>query len=257
MRLSIITINYNNAFGLEKTIKSIQNQDFSDFEYIVIDGASNDSSVGIIEKYSSKIDYWISEPDSGIYNAMNKGIKQAKGEYLLFINSGDVIKDDIILSDYLAELNNEDIIYFNLKVVFSDYYQIKKYPSQINFRYFLRDTLPHPASFIKRNLFLKYGYYIESMKICSDWAFFVTAICQKKCTYKYVNDYFSIFYFDGISSEEQNIQLIMQEKYDFIKTGLSWYYIFYRKWILCEEKLRLKAREIKRNIINNRLLNKF
>ncbi len=84
MKLSIITINFNNAVGLKKTIESVVNQTSNDFEYIVIDGGSKDGSIDIIKKYDSKINYWISEPDNGIYHAMNKGILLAKGDYLEF-----------------------------------------------------------------------------------------------------------------------------------------------------------------------------
>lgn len=90
MKYSIITINYNNADGLRRTIESVVNQTYKDIEYIIIDGGSTDGSVDVIKEYGSQIDYWVSEPDKGIYNAMNKGILQAHGEYLNFMNSGIV-----------------------------------------------------------------------------------------------------------------------------------------------------------------------
>ncbi len=90
MKLSIITVNLNNKDGLQKTIDSVISQTFKDFEWIVIDGGSTDGSKELIEKYSDYISYWVSEPDKGIYNAMNKGIKVAKGDYLEFLNSGDI-----------------------------------------------------------------------------------------------------------------------------------------------------------------------
>ena len=89
MKFSIITVNFNNKEGLHNTIKSVINQTFRDFEYIVIDGGSTDGSIDILKKYDKYINYWISEKDSGIYNAMNKGISKANGEYLNFMNSGD------------------------------------------------------------------------------------------------------------------------------------------------------------------------
>ncbi|MDR2910496.1 MAG: glycosyltransferase [Bacteroidales bacterium] len=89
MKLSIITINLNNVAGLQKTIESVVKQTFTDYEYIVIDGGSTDGSADIIKQHANKITYWVSEPDKGIYNAMNKGIRVAKGEYCLFLNSGD------------------------------------------------------------------------------------------------------------------------------------------------------------------------
>ena len=98
MKLSIITINLNNASGLEKTIQSVINQTYKDFEFIVIDGASTDGSVEVIKKYSSGINYWVSESDTGIYNAMNKGIRKAQGEYCLFLNSADYLFSPNLIS---------------------------------------------------------------------------------------------------------------------------------------------------------------
>ena len=96
-KISIITINYNDKIGLSKTINSVLNQSWQKFEFIVIDGGSNDGGLEVIEQHKDKIDYWVSEPDKGVYNAMNKGIKVAKGEYLIFMNSGDTFYDDNVL----------------------------------------------------------------------------------------------------------------------------------------------------------------
>src|SRR5574344_525947 len=109
MKLSIITINNNDAAGLEKTIKSIINQTFTDYEYIIIDGGSTDESVEVIKKYTEHIDYWVSEPDKGIYNAMNKGINQTEGEYLNFLNSGDTYYDNNVLNK-IKDWLNYDIV---------------------------------------------------------------------------------------------------------------------------------------------------
>ena len=98
-QISIITINYNNASGLEKTIRSVVEQTYNEYEYIIIDGASSDKSKEVIQEYQRYIDFWCSEKDSGIYNAMNKGIQKASGEYLLFLNSGDVLNNSAVLAD--------------------------------------------------------------------------------------------------------------------------------------------------------------
>src|SRR5574344_2490955 len=110
MKLSIITINYNNAEGLEKTIKSVINQTFTDYEYIIIDGGSTDGSTDIIKKYRENIDYWVSESDKGIYKAMNKGITYTHGEYLNFMNSGDCFHSSTVLNEVARNFNNTDII---------------------------------------------------------------------------------------------------------------------------------------------------
>ena len=110
MTLSIITINYNNAAGLEKTIKSVISQTCKRYEFIIIDGGSKDGSKDIIEKYQDQITYWVSEPDNGIYNAMNKGVKVAKGEYCIFMNSGDIFVDNDVIRDVFNIGFSADII---------------------------------------------------------------------------------------------------------------------------------------------------
>ena len=108
--ISIITINYNNASGLEKTIRSVVEQTYNEYEYIIIDGASLDKSKEVIQEYQRYIDFWCSEKDSGIYNAMNKGIQKASGEYLLFLNSGDVLNNSAVLADIHGFLDRKSVV---------------------------------------------------------------------------------------------------------------------------------------------------
>lgn len=210
--ISIITINYNDKVGLERTLKSVTNQTYCDFEYIVIDGGSNDGSKELIEQYNNKINYWISEPDKGVYNAMNKGISKANGEYLLFLNSGDEFYNLNVLKENLKFIHTHDLIYFNINVVAEQDNYIKKYPSKISFSYLYNDTLPHPATFIKKSLFEKVGLYDEHFKIVSDWKFFILALVKYNATYQYVDAVFSIFYFDGISSRKENLTILLAER---------------------------------------------
>ncbi len=137
MKVSIITINYNNVAGLEKTINSVISNDLYDIEYIVIDGNSTDGSIDVIKKYESKINFWISKPDSGIYNAMNKGIRQATGQYILFVNSGDVIKKDCDLQSIISQITGEDIVYFDMEIAdsISNTSYIKQYPNNPDFKF--------------------------------------------------------------------------------------------------------------------------
>ena len=211
-KVGIITINYNNIKGLQKTFDSVFSQQNIDFDYYVIDGGSTDGSKEIIEDFSDKITLWISEKDNGIYNAMNKGIQKATSEYLLFLNSGDFFTDNTALSKALAYLD-EDLVYFNLKICENNGTSfIKKYPNKLTFSYFLKDTLPHPACFIKKSLFVNYGTYNESLKIVSDWEFFIHAVCKFQCSYKYVDKEITSFIADGISSKIENFKLIHQER---------------------------------------------
>ena len=169
--LSIITINRNNADGLEKTIQSVVCQTSTDFEYIVIDGASEDGSVEIINKYTANINFWVSEPDTGIYNAMNKGIRKAQGEYCLFLNSGDWLITPETLVNVFNEINgNSSDIFYSNRIDSSG--KIAQYPNNLTIRTLLARKINHQNSLIKRSLFFEHGFYNENLKIASDWDFF-------------------------------------------------------------------------------------
>lgn len=212
MKLSIITINYNNASGLEKTFSSVFSQTIQGYEYIVIDGGSNDGSVEVILNSSSNLTYWVSEADNGIYNAMNKGISKATGEYILFLNSGDIFFDNFTLANLCSFKPQADIVFGDLVVVEEDKQWIKKYPNKLSFKFFFRDTLPHPSSFIKKELFERFGYYNENNKIVSDWEFFVVVISKYNSSYQHIDLPISKFRTDGISSNISNHALLLQEK---------------------------------------------
>lgn len=163
-KISIITINYNNLEGLKRTIESVVNQTWQEFEYLIIDGGSTDGSVEYIESKSEHVDYWVSEPDKGVYHAMNKGIAKSSGEYLLFLNSGDHFYNKKVLAQNCQEIKDSSIIYFDLQVVEEQKMFIKEYPSVLSFSYFLNDTLPHPATFIKKKLLQKQIYIMNNLK---------------------------------------------------------------------------------------------
>lgn len=200
MLISIITINYNKREGLEKTIKSVKSQTYPNIQYIVIDGASIDGSVDVIRDYSEYIHYWVSEPDNGIYHAMNKGIEKAKGDYLLFLNSGDSLTSNTIIKDIIEDLKSgEDIIFGLLKSVPSgiiNYTDVKLPFTLLDF--YKYSPVPHPASFI-RNKIIKELRYDESLKISSDWKFFLEAIVFKGCTCKKINKVVTDFEEYGVS----------------------------------------------------------
>lgn len=212
-KLSIITINYNDSIGLEKTFRSVFNQNYRDFEYIVVDGNSTDNSKQIIEQYSNQIHTWISEPDSGVYNAMNKGIEIANGTYLLFLNSGDQLANKEVLENVIPLLDETEIIYGNLiysKKGIPDNVFVP--PSKISLTYFINFFLPHPSTFIKKSVFSKVGFYTEKFKIISDWEFFLKAIIVNKASYKHIDYIITDFDNSGISSNSENEKLISQEK---------------------------------------------
>ena len=147
---SVITVNLNNKDGLKTTIESVINQTVfnKNIEYIIIDGGSTDGSVDVIEKYKDKLHYYVSEKDNGIYEAMNKGVSHATGEYCLFLNSGDKFCENNVIEQALPHLEG-DFIYGNLML---NGKQKKMYPDSISVDYFSYESLPHPSSFIKTQL---------------------------------------------------------------------------------------------------------
>ncbi|TXB65411.1 glycosyltransferase [Vicingus serpentipes] len=219
--ISIITINYNDKVGLERTIKSIVNQTNKNFEYIVIDGNSSDGSKEVIEDYKDRIDLCVSEPDKGIYNAMNKGINNANGDYLLFINSGDELYNTNVLEENIAELHSEDLIYFDLLQVFKDKTNLHRFPDEINNNTFLKGTIGHPTTFIKKDLFHKIGLYDETLNIVADWKFFSLAFIKHNCSTRHVNKVLSKFYMDGVSTI--NNEKTKQERQKVIEENFSDY----------------------------------
>ena len=218
MKLSIITINRNNAEGLEKTLCSVAAQSFREFEYIVIDGASTDGSVEVIKKYEAQFAHlkWVSEPDRGIYNAMNKGLRMATGDYIQILNSGDCLASNDILERMLAaleEAGNPSILYGNMVKCFPDGRKMvdKCFAGQeITMLGMYTGTLNHDPAYIRRDLFEKYGYYDESLKIVSDWKWYLQAIILGGEKPKYVDLDVTLFDMMGIS--EVNLGLRDAEK---------------------------------------------
>lgn len=230
--LSIITINYNNCKGLEKTLNSVLCQCSTGFEHVIIDGGSSDGSREIIEVYASNAPYrvgWVSEKDNGIYNAMNKGIKRVKGEYIQILNSGDCLaSNDVVekMLNKLVELNANSveripIFYGNMIKVWpngkrwgrksnkSD--EIIRHP--FKFIDFYKGTLDHDGAFILRSLYDKFGYYDETLRICSDWKWMMNTIVFNNISPVYINIDVILFDMTGVSENDgKQRELIMQER---------------------------------------------
>lgn len=154
---------------------------------------------------------------------MNKGIEKAAGDYLLFLNAGDHFYSNDSLAVASPFLGKEQIVYFNLEVIENHSSIIKSYPALLSFSYFVEDTLPHPATFINRQLFELVGNYKEDFKILSDWKFFIDAICKHRCTYKRVDHTISTFYIGGISSDHKNYNLKIKERYHVLEEDYGVY----------------------------------
>ena len=218
MKLTIVTINRNNATGLEKTLQSVVAQTLKEFEYIIIDGASTDGSVEVIKKYEPCFAHlkWVSEPDSGIYNAMNKGLHMASGEYIQILNSGDCLAADDLTERMLMALekaNNPSVLYGNMVKCFPDGRRLtdKCFAGQeITMMGMFTGTLNHDPAYIRRELFEKYGYYDENLKIVSDWKWYLQAIILGGEQPQYVDRDVTLFDMEGIS--ETNKELTQTER---------------------------------------------
>lgn len=223
MILSIVTINCNNAEGLKKTLASVAAQTVTEFEHVVVDGASTDGSADIIREYAEKASYpvrWVSEPDKGIYNAMNKGLRMASGEYVQVLNSGDIYASDHVIADMFEAMrrcgdkaNGEwpEFLFGNM---------IRRRPDgtvegksgrvEYSLRNYYTSTMNHDCCWIHRSLFERYGLYDENLKIVSDWKWFLSAIGLGHVKPVYVDIDVTIFDLTGIS--ERNLQLRNEER---------------------------------------------
>lgn len=238
MLLTIITINYNNASGLQKTMESVFAQTSKEFEYIIVDGAAplNPPDRGTFEAFVDTIHgvkdgfhscIWLSpeggvgggffsEPDKGIYNAMNKGIKMAQGEYIHFLNSGDWLVDEKVVEDILSALSPSslgegrgevcDIFVGNVIQVRQD--GKKRYcrnEKNVSLLTFYRGTIQHTSAYIRRSLFEKYGLYDESLKIVSDWKWYLQVAGLHKADVRFTDRYVTYFDMTGISSTQLHV----------------------------------------------------
>ena len=224
MKLSVITINLNNIQGLRKTIESVLSQTFVDFEYLVIDGGSTDGSVELIKQNSDKIAYYVSEPDKGIYNAMNKAIVKAKGEYCYFLNSGDYLVNKHVLEQIFEDRFNTSFICGNFVTDqkgnlcnFNDY---KNRDWSFSLYDIFSGFLAHQAFFIKKAMFDTYGLYDERLRIMSDWKLFFIAIGIHNEAVTYKDIYISVYDMDGISSHIGG-KVIYDEKVKVAREELS------------------------------------
>ena len=220
MRLSIITINRNNADGLEKTMQSVASQTFREFEYIVIDGASTDGSVEVIKRLESQFAHlrWVSEPDKGIYNAMNKGIRMATGEYIQILNSADCLAANDVTEHMLVALEGAgypSILYGNMIKCYSDGRKVvdKCFAGQeITMLGMYTGTLNHDPAYIRRDLFEKYGYYDENLKIVSDWKWYMHAIILGGEKPRYVDIDVTLFDMTGISETNKELDRLERKQ---------------------------------------------
>ena len=199
MKLSIITINWNNRDGLRMTMDNVLSQTARDqFEYIVVDGGADDGSGELLrQEYDGKLDKWVSEPIKPIYRKMNMGVQMATGDYCLFLNSGDSLNDPDVVKDVLPALDgSKDLVIGTIMEGTTR----TRVPDDITFLWMFKASIPHNGAFIRRELLLKHPYD-ENLTIVSDWKFFLQVLILDNASYSLIDR--DIAYFDqtGISSK--------------------------------------------------------
>ena len=222
-RFSIITICRNAETCIERTLSSVAGQTCPAIEYIVVDGASEDDTGRIIEKYRNQITCLISEPDTGIYNAMNKGLHNAHGDILLFLNAGDVLFNEAVIEKaghIIDQYTDRDIDVFHGKAIMydevsGDGYMWASGPYS-RFKAF-RGAIPHPSTFYSRAAFEKNGIFDEAYKIAGDYEWLVRAVMKNRMAFAYIDLISAVFYKGGISNTPDWAQHLKKEKKKIIK----------------------------------------
>ncbi|WP_179376469.1 glycosyltransferase family 2 protein [Winogradskyella wichelsiae] len=245
-KISIITINYNNKLGLNKTIKSVISQTYKNIEYIVIDGFSIDDSQSVLEAYKLDIDIAVCESDSGVYEAMNKGIKRASGDYLLFLNSGDYFSDEFALYNFLNHVEFKgDIVYGDYKFEKGE----KRYPDYLTPLFFVKSSLPHQSTLFSKRVFEKMGGYDESYKISADRDFYFKCFLSGFFVFKHVPIALSYFDLTGISNniEFNNIKILEDEK--LFRRNLGVFYTNYKQMLVLQDEFNEIKKQTLRGVL--------
>ncbi len=226
--ISIITVVLNDVNNIEKTIKSVISQNYSNVEYIIIDGGSDDGTLKVIERFNRYISHWVSEPDEGIFHAMNKGIQRAKGDYVCFLNSGDFYKNDFLKTTFLDKYSIEiDCYHSNMHLIKADeMVGIAKPIKNLNMvRYHMANPFLHPTLIVKKLLFETVGNFDLTYKLASDhdWVY---RLIKSGANISYIDAACVCFLLDGASSSNR---ALIESKNILKKNGLGYFksYVIY------------------------------
>lgn len=210
LKISIITVSYNAAATIEQAISSVVNQTYKNIEYIIIDGGSTDGTVDIIRKYEDRIAYWVSEPDKGIYDAMNKGIDAATGDYVYFLGADDALLSKDIVWGITTDIvrTNADLYSYGVYIV--DNRGKQKYYSNAHAKRNsnLVDMVPHQGMFVRYKL-IKYFQFDTHYKVSADYKFFLQCYLDVSIRKIYFDRAVAFFAFEGLSSN--NLKIIKLE----------------------------------------------
>lgn len=224
MKVSVITVCYNRKATIKQSINSVLDQDYPDIEYIIIDGNSSDGTQAIIESYSDKITHYISEPDKGMYDAINKGLKIATGDIIGLMHSDDVFYDRSVVSKIVNTFlmsATADAVYGNGIYVTNDAKEKivrNKIGGEYNFKKLKSGWLPlHPTVYIKKSIIEKYGNYSLDFKIASDTEFLLRYLFKHKINIVYMNEYVVKMKMGGMSTDYKRVLDVLSEDYEIYK----------------------------------------
>jgi len=202
--ISIITVVLNGERHIEKTISSVINQNYERMEYIIIDGGSTDGTIEIIKKYQDEIDLWVSEPDNGIYDAMNKGIRYATGDLIGIINSDDCYLSGAIETVAKTSVAHPEADVFHGNMMYiqkSGIRQIWRSKNKLSKYKIYRMPVNHPTVFIRSSCYKKYGTYDDRYKFAADFDLILKYLIDYKVSFRYIDGILSIMQAGGTSSE--------------------------------------------------------
>lgn len=204
LKISVITVALNSAAHIEESIKSVLDQTYTDIEYVVIDGGSTDGTVDIVERYGQSVDYFVSEPDKGLYDAMNKGIKAATGDVLFFLNSDDTFRDERVVEDVARAFNENpgvDMVFGNQIFDFGEGgRKVKKQQFKDIRKRLAWTNIQHQTLFARKEVFERVGGFSLEYRIVSDYEWLLRAFLKHKCSYRYIDRDISIMAMQGLSS---------------------------------------------------------
>lgn len=249
LKVSIITVSYNASKTIEQTIQSVLNQTYKNIEYIIIDGGSTDGTVDIIKKYEDKIAFWVSEPDGGIYDAMNKGILKSTGNIIGIINSDDWYEKNTVEKVVEAfEHFNYGLVYGSMVIIKEDGSKIKKEKYPLDALWYKMVT-PHSSVFIKKEVYLKYGLFNLKYQLAADYEL-VLRLYSEGVKFGCLDEILANFRMGGISTKRSDIlfneTIEISEKYlerspdkKSVKREIEYYKTNYRFNQICDENYKV------------------
>ncbi|SHK17567.1 Glycosyltransferase involved in cell wall bisynthesis [Clostridium cavendishii DSM 21758] len=247
-RISIITVTYNCERSIEKTINSILNQTYSNIEFLIIDGLSKDNTLNIVNRYKDKIAKVISEKDHGIYDAMNKGLKNATGEIIYFLNSDDSLVNKDVINNVMEVFNQNESINFIYGDAIVDGKKIK-YKHNLRKIDLVRRTICHQAVFIDKSLINRFDGFDTKYRFCADYKLIMQCLFYEKCIHRYIEKEIVFYNLGGISAQN-NYEYIINEEKNNIYRELNFHKIKLIKYFLFFRNSNIKIREFIRKKFN-------